>query len=431
MSSQVMTMRTPSSRLSPRSGPLAQSIDVQYPFDACSGLRQLQTCKSSQVLYYLPSRRNRRCATAHSDQAYIQNILQWCIDAAKRLFVLVVIFLAMRAVIGLALYICRPHLIFASMATEHFPSPLPSMSTLCQTRSSSLKSTETAQKSAAVLQFVSDHIMHATSAATLTAGLTTRLRLLLNEDYADMKTLLLEAQSTEQRKEFDEAGLRRIWVNLSDPHTPLIDFTPGGLIGKTFTHALDELDYLSTSSLSDYSCPREDQETRALAVYHRTASNLLLEYSAAHQRIRRLLFELRMIRQRLTATEPPWKCSHRTNNIRRFLWRRSVPSLASKEETVGALVSKLESVIGYLLPVASYLDRMTDQLAQLNVPERPMSSRKSDLTTSWSALRDLFARSTMLPRNQRIFSGNMNNSYATLKRVKVILPRTSMVRMVW
>ena len=92
-------MRSPSQRTPPRTGPLAQSVDLQCPFDACSCLRQLRTWKSSQVLYYLPSRHNRRCNMAHGDQARIQSILRWCTETAIRLFVLVSVFLAIRVAV--------------------------------------------------------------------------------------------------------------------------------------------------------------------------------------------------------------------------------------------------------------------------------------------------------------------------------------------
>jgi len=96
-----MTMRTPPQRQSPRSGPLAPSVDLQCLCGACNCLRQLRTYKSSQVLYYLPSRRNRRCTAAHGDQVYIRNILHWCVEAAKRFSILVAIFLSIRVVIDL------------------------------------------------------------------------------------------------------------------------------------------------------------------------------------------------------------------------------------------------------------------------------------------------------------------------------------------
>ena len=100
-STQVMTMRTPPQRQSSRSGPLAPSVDLQCLCGACSCLHRLRTCKSSQILYYVPSRRNRRSTTVHGDQANIRNILHWCFEAAKRFSTLVAIFLAIRVVIDL------------------------------------------------------------------------------------------------------------------------------------------------------------------------------------------------------------------------------------------------------------------------------------------------------------------------------------------
>ena len=195
-----------------------------------------------------------------------------------------------------------------------------------------------------------------------------------------MKALLLETQFTGQRKG-SYSGTERtdFGINFTDSQTPLIDFTPGGLIGKTvgyltvyfpncshlfqFTHALNELDHLSTSSSFDSPCLREDQDARVLAVYHRTASNLLLEYSAAHQRIRQLLFDLQMIHQRLAAKGSQWTDSRQT---RRVLWR-GVPSYAPKEEIGAALASRLEAVIGELAPLVSYLDRITEKLVSSDI----------------------------------------------------------------
>lgn len=428
-STQVMTMRTPPQRQSSRSGPLAPSVDLQCLCGACSCLRRLRTCKSSQILYYVPSRRNRRSTTVHGDQANIRNILHWCFEAAKRFSTLVAIFLAIRVVIDLVLYICQLQLIVsASKATERIPSLFPSMSTSCHTWTSSPKSTETTLKAAAVLQFVSDHIMHASSAVTLTAGFTTRLRVLLDKDRVDMKALLLETQVTGQHKDsYSEEETPDFGINFTDPRTPLIDFTPGGLIGKTFTHALDALDHLSTSSSSDPPCLREDHEARVLAVYHRTASNLLLEYSAAQLRVRRLLFDLRTIHQRLTAKGTQWKDSRRTQRV---LWLRD-PSYAPKEVIGETVASRLEAVLGESTTLVSYLDRITEKLAQLNASEWPTTSRETDLSASWNALRDLFVRSTVSPRQRWTFSGSMNSSYATLKRVKVVLPKSTTIRMAW
>lgn len=129
-----------------------------------------------------------------------------------------------------------------------------------------------------------------------------------------------------------------------------------------FTHALDALDHLSTSSLSDPPCLREDHEAHVLAVYHRTASNLLLEYSAAQLRIRRLLFDLRTIHQRLTAKGSQWKDSRRTQRV---LWLRD-PSYAPKEVIGETLASRLEAVIGELTTLVSYLDRITEKLVSSN-----------------------------------------------------------------
>lgn len=49
-----------------------------------------------------------------------------------------------------------------------------------------------------------------------------------------MKALLLETQFTGQRKDsYSEEETPDFGINFTVPRTPLIDFTPGGLIGKT------------------------------------------------------------------------------------------------------------------------------------------------------------------------------------------------------
>ena len=106
-------------------------------------------------------------------------------------------------------------------------------------------------------------------------------------------------------------------------------------------------------------------------MYHRTASNLLLEYSAARQRIRQLVLDLRIIHRRLIAKASQRKGSHRTLLS---LWRQSDHSSAYKEDDHSALASGLGAVIADLSLLAPYLDRMTDQLVSSTLSRNCASS---------------------------------------------------------
>lgn len=390
----VMTFPTQCYGFAPRSGPLgsppdtrqACSLAMQYPFDVCGssyGLRRpSRIYGKSPLVHYLPSRRNRQCSGFPADQKMLDSDM---LETFKQFCVLVVVFLILRVAADTALYVCR--------------SPSHSKYLPCRTvLPSSRKSSDPTPTTAAVLQFVSDQIKLANSMATWTTSLGIRFHELLEEDQANLEALQWASLLTEQshlpygRRLTEYSG-----VNVTKLlHTPLIDLTPRGFIGKSFTYALDELDRLSTLSCPDYSYTRggeEDHDIHALAVYHRISSSLLLEYSAAQPRVRRLLDSLRITHQRLASMVAHREDRRQFYDTRRFWWRRNDYAYATKQEAFSGLLARLDEVIEGLSLLAAYLDRITDELS--SVPDVPELNRKVEVSACLDALRNLFARSTL------------------------------------
>ncbi|KAI6046329.1 hypothetical protein EDC04DRAFT_2630036 [Pisolithus marmoratus] len=386
----VMTFPAQCYGFAPRSGPLGSPPDtveayilaVQYPLDMCRssyGLRRLPIYGNSQLVHYLPSRRNRQCSGIPTDQ---QKMLKSnMVESLNQFCILVVVLLVLRVVADTALYICRPP---SHSEYMHYRTVPPAC-----------KSSEPTPTTAAVSQFVSNHIKLASSMAALSTSFDVRFHELL-EDQATLKgiqwaSLVTERSHLSYSREMTEVP----GVNVTELlHTPLIDFAPGGFIGRTLTYALDELGRLSIPSCPDYSYTRgEDHDIRALAVYHRISSSLLLEYSAAQPRIKRLLDDLRITHQRLT-----WMVSQRDDErqiyeLRRCWWHRNDCACATKQEAFSGLFTRLDAMIESLSLLSASLDLITEELSC--APENPESDRKIELPACLDVLRSFFARSVL------------------------------------
>ncbi|KAG6335411.1 hypothetical protein ID866_3685 [Astraeus odoratus] len=438
-SSPVMTMRAQCSVSPPRSGPLASPPDTRkahsrYPYDpsdACRpacGLCQFRACRHSPTTCYLPSRRNRR-DLVRSNRTDMWDALWWCAVAIQRLFGLIVVFLVMRAVMDLAPYFRDTWFpALASKPPERVPTPFASQPALFQTRCVSSESIGTAQAMAPVLEFVSDQIQHTTALATLSTTLRSHVRVFLEDDQSHMEALLDEhlIRGATYGTRTTTAG-----VNFTDLlHTPLVDFTSGGFIGKTFMYALDELDHLSSLRHSDYLCTdQDDQQARALAVYRRTASNLLLGYSASHLRVTQVLLDLRAIQQHLSWNASQMKNTLWIGGVRR---RGSLRSHAAGQEIFSELATTLDGVIEDLSLLADELDKIAQQLVQSTHPAIPKSGSKGSVSASMNALRELFARAAVPQTKRRpLFEGVREVSSVARARAQVILPGRPTVRIAW
>lgn len=200
-----------------RHGPLASPLDqqdLQYHFDVFrekSSPRTAATYRQSPVLYYQSSRRNRtyirvrvdppsvahrtlgQSAALRSIARTVQAGFFWCRAGTKLFFQLVAACLAIRIFTELvcSTYSCpkdtksipllellpvsQPKLhLSASEVIRRIPLPLSSRHTLHQT-SPYCDPSKSTQTTAAVLQFVFDHIQYASSAATLSSSLSMSL----------------------------------------------------------------------------------------------------------------------------------------------------------------------------------------------------------------------------------------------------------------
>ncbi|KAI6104884.1 hypothetical protein EDD16DRAFT_245048 [Pisolithus croceorrhizus] len=257
------------------------------------------------------------------------------------------------------------------------------------------ESSEPTPTMAAVLRFVSDQIKLANSIATSSTSLGLRFHELLEEDQANLEALQWASLLTEQSHMLFGRGLSG--VNVTELlHTPLIDLTPRGFIGGTFTYALDELEHLCSLSCPDYSHTRgENHDARALAVYHRISSALLLEYSAAQLDVVRLLDALQTTRRRFFSMVAQLDNGPQVYETRHF-WRcRKDYTYVTQQEAFSRLLARLDATIESLSLLVVHLDHITQELS--SVPEKPVSDRKIELTACLNVLRNLFARSILPP----------------------------------
>lgn len=373
----------------PRSGPLgsppdtrqAYNLTMQYPFDICSssyGFRRRRIHGKSPLVHYLPSRRNRRCSDIPAEQGKLLD--SDMLGALKQFCILVVVFLALRVVADTALYVCRSPFHFKYLPRRMAPPT-------CE----SSKPTPT---TTAVLPFLSDQIRLANTIAASSTSIDLLFHELLEKDRANLEALQWASLLTEQSHLLYGRGLSG--VNVTELlQTPLIDFTSGGFVGRTFTYALDELDRLCTLPCPHHSYTRgEDHDIRAPAVYHRISSSLLLEYSAAQSRVIRLLDALRTIRQPLVLMAAQRDDGPQIHETRRIWRRRNDYGYATQQVAFTRLLARLDATIEGLSLLVVHLDRTTEQLS--NVPEEPISDRQIALSACLDSLRNLFTRSILL-----------------------------------
>lgn len=111
----------------------------------------------------------------------------------------------------------------------------------------------------------------------------------------------------------------------------------------------------------------EHQDAHLHAIYWRTTSNLLLEYSAARPRARRLLQQLRALHQQLS----PLVLGHHTarsieERLDIWWWKSGLHRPATPiEDGMPALVAGLETTLHNAHRLVAYLDWITAQLVSV------------------------------------------------------------------
>ncbi|KAF9243237.1 hypothetical protein BU15DRAFT_72425 [Melanogaster broomeanus] len=207
--------------------------------------------------------------------------------------------LLMWALLESALYVSEPSPPQTSrwLSMAHLPLPSPAGSLRWQPNLSLYEPHET---DAAVLQFISDQIHHAKALASFSAGLGLPLR------------AFFEAHQTSSLdyRPIEDVDFLTNFNGFLDP--PFVDFTPNSFIGRSFSLALDELgDIISDPPSSSHNLLKRKErhrwEAHSHAIYWRTASNLLLEYSATRLRSKELLRHLQTVHGEVSAViSTPW-----------------------------------------------------------------------------------------------------------------------------
>ncbi|KIJ15587.1 hypothetical protein PAXINDRAFT_169046 [Paxillus involutus ATCC 200175] len=356
-----------------------------------------------------------------------QSLIYWACDLAKTLIGVVIFSLMIWALLESASYISEP-------------SPPPnsrwlSMSHLAPTRTLrchlGLSLCEPQETDAAVLQFLSDHIQHAKTLASLSVGLGLPLRAFFEAHQANVGTFIARRQlSGRSRFMPDIDTLTNLTASL-DP--PFLDFTPSSFIGKSFSLALNELGDIISDPPHQALRYKEHQEAHSRAIYWRTASNLLLEYSAARPRARELLQQVQEIHQELSPLVPTLGDVVHVQAKPHVWWKRKALARSSTEEGVRAFVTGLEVTMENLRRLAAYLDWITVHLAETTLTDVLKSRGKTDLSSCMAALQELFARSKNSTPTKPCFRPDDYKlaSPSVPERIDVMVPGSPTVQVRW
>lgn len=282
---------------------------------------------------------------------------------------------------------------------------------------------------AVALNFLSEQIDQAHSVLTLVEGLgndaffayhhTNVQRFLSRGDRPS-------ASQTEIDLTVDFRGLDSILIQTLSPH---------GFIGRTISHALDEMTYHSKRSQTAFLTRRSAvQEPRLDSVYVLASSNLLLEYSSILSTTESIIPDLEALHRQLSRKLPEALVSmHRRQATasRRPIWgffagHRLNPR-AVEEESLAAFVAGLETVLVNLRQLKAYLEWITNQLSQRTLLSSVSMTLSSSNRSCSSALRDLLDRaSKALKKSSRCCrcpdSGNSKDSPTAPARVEFNIP---------
>ncbi|KIJ65965.1 hypothetical protein HYDPIDRAFT_110081 [Hydnomerulius pinastri MD-312] len=288
---------------------------------------------------------------------------------------------------------------------------------------------------AAVLQFLSDHIRHATAIASLSVSLAVPLRAFLEAHTGSVGELISQGQPLGPEDPFvgETSTPFTIMAELLD--NPLVDFTSSSFIGKSFSLALDEVAYLVAEPVPDRVLrTRQNGNAHSHAIYWRTASNLLLEYSAARPRARDLLYRLQAIHGQISPMITPVDDEAPMDEKSHFWWRSKAHAHTSTEKSVRAFVGGLEVAIDNLHRLAAYLDWITDNLASSSLTEILKLPHKTDFSSCMAALQELFAHSTQSTPLQRLCPCMDDYKLAPsskLGRIEITVPSSPTIRVGW
>ncbi|KAF9228513.1 hypothetical protein BS17DRAFT_773854 [Gyrodon lividus] len=321
-----------------------------------------------------------------------ESLIHWACDLAKALIGVVIFCLLTWALLESASLVCGPSPPPNSrwLSIPHLPLPSPTRSLRCHLNPYLCGPQET---DVAVLQFLSDQIQHAKNLASFSVGLGLPLRAFFEAHQTSVGTFVARHQLPGLSRFMRDADTL---TNLTETlDLPFVDFTPSSFIGKSFSLALDEVGgIISDPLVSHHALKRKEyREAHSHAICWRTASNLLLEYSAARPRTRELLQHIQTIHRELSPLVPILGDAVRVEGESNIWWKSKAYARASTEEDVRAFVAGLEVTMENLRRLAAYLDWITVHLAQTTLTDILKTHRKADFSSCMTALQELFARS--------------------------------------
>ncbi|KAF8549959.1 hypothetical protein OG21DRAFT_520698 [Imleria badia] len=274
---------------------------------------------------------------------------------------------------------------------SRFPLPSPTRTLRCHENPLLC---EPSDQHVAVLQFLSEQIQHAKALSSLSVGLDLPLRTFF-ESHRTAIPRVMDRSNHAELPFAEEVGKLANFTDFLDPS--LLDFTSGSFIGRSFTLALEELgDLISEPTLSHGSSTHgELQDVHLHAIYWRTASNLLLEYSAARPRVRRLLQHLYALRQQLSPSVSGHRVARSIEARSNLWWWKGVARhpAASIEDGMEGFVTGLEVTLDNIHRLIAYLDWITEQLAQASLRDVLKTRHRTGFSSCMMSLQDLFAQS--------------------------------------
>ncbi|KAG1760107.1 hypothetical protein EDD22DRAFT_102941 [Suillus occidentalis] len=258
---------------------------------------------------------------------------------------------------------------------------------------------------AAALNFLSEQIDQAHNVLTLVEGLGDDAFFAYH--HANVQRFLSRSRGdppsggskTEVDLTVDFRGLDTTLVQTLSPH---------GFIGRTISHALDEVTYHPKRIQTAFLIRSAVRESRLDSVYSLASSNLLLEYSSILSKTESIIPNLVALHHQLSHNLPEVLAntqSRRAAASRRSIWgifasQRPNPK-AVEEESLEAFVAGLETVLVNLRHLNAYLEWITDQLSQRTLLSSASVVSSSSHTSCSSALRDLLGRASRVSKSSR------------------------------
>ncbi|KAG8221219.1 hypothetical protein J3R82DRAFT_1379 [Butyriboletus roseoflavus] len=314
-----------------------------------------------------------------------------------------------------------------SISVLRCPLPYPTRALRCHVNPSLC---EPSDQHVAVLQFLSEQIQHAKALSSLSISLGLPLRAFFEAHRGTIPKVMVRHNRSELPHLVQEADTLGNLTEFLD-HS-LLDFTSGSFIGRSLTLALDELGDLISEPVVSYgsSTHEEHQDAHLHAIYWRTTSNLLLEYSAARPRVRRLLQHLHALHRQLS---PLVLGYHTAGSIEgRFniwLWKSGLRHATSIEDRMQAFVIGLEITLDNVHRLIAYLDWITEQLAQTTLRDVLKIRHRTAFSSCMMSLQELFAQSKpSTPKKLCFCLDDYGVTSARPERVEIMVPGSPTVR---